>query len=133
MLIVLEEGKEKEAKKIFDKWNLDFAVIGKTTDSKNIELFFKNEKVAEIPINFLAENAPMYDRKWIKTELPKENSFSKDQFKSLKLGECLKKILQDPKFQIKNGSGTNMITQLWVTIQKPGGDAGVVSSWYIKL
>ena len=58
MLIVLEEGKENEAKKIFDKWNLDFAVIGKTTNSKNIELFFKNEKVAEIPIDFLAENAP---------------------------------------------------------------------------
>ena len=41
MLIVLEEGKENEAKKIFDKWNLDFAVIGKTTNSKNIELFNK--------------------------------------------------------------------------------------------
>ena len=76
-MIVLEEGKENEAKKIFDKWNLDFAVIGKTTDSKNIELFFKKEKVAEIPIDFLAENAPMYDRKWIKTKLPKENKFSK--------------------------------------------------------
>ena len=35
MLIVLENGKEGIAKKIFDKWNLDFAVIGKTTKSKN--------------------------------------------------------------------------------------------------
>ena len=34
MLIVLENGKEEKAKKIFDKWNLDFAVIGKTTNSK---------------------------------------------------------------------------------------------------
>ena len=40
MLIVLEKGKEDHAKKIFDKWNLDFAVIGKTTDSKKIELIF---------------------------------------------------------------------------------------------
>ena len=40
MLIVLENGKEELAKKIFDKWNLDFAIIGKTTDTKNIELFF---------------------------------------------------------------------------------------------
>ena len=45
MLIVLEEGRENEAKKIFDKWNLDFAVIGKTTDSKNIELFLKMKKL----------------------------------------------------------------------------------------
>ena len=40
MLIVLENGKENEAKKIFDKWNLDFAVIGKTTDTKKIEIIF---------------------------------------------------------------------------------------------
>ena len=39
MLIVLENGKEEQAKKIFDKWNLDFAVIGKTTKSKKIKVF----------------------------------------------------------------------------------------------
>ena len=54
MLIVLENGKEAEAKKIFDKWNLDFAVIGKTTDTKKIELFFDNNKVAEIPIKYIS-------------------------------------------------------------------------------
>ena len=63
MLIILENGKEDQAKKIFDKWNLDFAVIGKTTDTKNIELFFDNEKVANIPVHTLVENSPMYDRK----------------------------------------------------------------------
>ena len=35
MLIILDDKKEKEAKKIFDKWDLDFVVIGKTTDTKN--------------------------------------------------------------------------------------------------
>ena len=84
MLIVLENGKEAEAKKIFDKWNLDFAVIGKTTDSKKIELFFDNNKVVEIPINILAENAPIYDRKWKKTKLPQKIKFNKDDFKKLK-------------------------------------------------
>ena len=72
MLIVLESGKEDEAKKIFDKWNLDFAVIGKTTDSKKIELLFDDNKVAEIPINILAENAPLYDRKWKKQSCHKK-------------------------------------------------------------
>mgnify|MGYP003326815047 FL=1 len=51
MLIVLENGKEDKAKEIFDKWNLDFSVIGKTTNSKNIELYFDNNKVANIPID----------------------------------------------------------------------------------
>ncbi len=127
MLIVLEEGKENEAKKIFDKWNLDFAVIGKTTDSKNIELFFENEKVAEIPINFLAENAPMYDRKWIKAKLPKEKKFSKDYFKSLKLKNCLQKILTDPNIADKEWIWNQYDhTVMGDTIQKPGGNAGVV-------
>jgi len=85
MLIILENGKEAEAKKIFDKWNLDFAVIGKTTDTKKIELFFDNNKVAEIPINILAENAPVYDRKWKKTKLPQKIKFNKDNFKKLKI------------------------------------------------
>ena len=75
MLIILENGKEEKAKKIFDKWNLDFAVIGKTTSSKKIELTFENKKVAEIPINILTENAPIYDRKWKKTKLPQKIKF----------------------------------------------------------
>ena len=76
MLIVLENGKEEQAKKIFDKWNLDFAVIGKTTKSKKIELFFDNEQVADIPVNTLVENSPMYDRKW-----KKENYLKKIKLK----------------------------------------------------
>ncbi len=127
MLIVLEAGKEDEAKKIFDKWNLDFAVIGKTTNSKNIELYFENKKVAEIPIDFLAENAPMYDRKWIKAKLPKENNFSKDDFKSLKLSDCLNKILTDPNIADKEWIWSQYDhTVMGDTIQKPGGNAGVV-------
>ena len=48
MLIILEDGKENEARQIFKKWDLDFVVIGKTTDTKNLSLKFKNEVVATI-------------------------------------------------------------------------------------
>ena len=97
MLIVLESGKEELAKKIFDKWNLDFAVIGKTTNTKNIELFFDNKQVANIPVNTLVENSPMYDRKWKKSKLPKKNKIDKATFKSLKIKDTLKKNLIQPK------------------------------------
>ncbi len=127
MLIILENGKEELAKKIFDKWNLDFAVIGKTTSSKNIELFFDDKKVANIPVNILVENSPMYDRKWKRTKLPKKNKFKKDNFKNLKIKDVLQKILSNP----------NICSKKWIweqydhtvmgdTIQKPGGDSGVV-------
>ena len=127
MLIVLENGKEAEAKKIFDKWNLDFAVIGKTTDTKKIELFFDNNKVAEIPINILAENAPVYDRKWKKTKLPQKIKFNKDNFKKLKITEALKKVLSLPNISSKEWIWQQYDhTVMGDTIQKPGSDSGVV-------
>ena len=127
MLIVLENGKEELAKKIFDKWNLDFAVIGKTTNSKNIELFFDNEQVAKIPVDILVENSPMYDRKWKKAKLPKKNKIKKEVLNKFKIKDVLKKLL----------SNQNICSKEWIwqqydhtvmgdTIQKPGGDAGVV-------
>ncbi len=127
MLIVLENGKEDYAKKIFDKWNLDFAIIGKTTDTKKIELIFNNTKVAEIPIDLLAENAPVYDRKWKKTKLPQKIKFNKDSFKSLSLSDCLKKILGNQNISDKKWIWEQYDhTVMGDTIQKPGGDAGVV-------
>ena len=127
MLIVLESGKEEDAKKIFDKWNLDFAVIGKTTKSKKIELYFDEEKVSDIPVNALVENSPMYDRKWKKAKLPKKNKIKKEDLKNLKIIDVLKKVLSHP----------NVCSKEWIwqqydhtvmgdTIQKPGGDSGVV-------
>ena len=127
MLIVLESGKEDQAKKIFDKWNLDFAVIGKTTNSKKIELYFDEQQVADIPVDTLVENSPMYDRKWKKAKLPKKNKIKKEDLKNLKIIDVLKKILANP----------NVCSKEWIwqqydhtvmgdTIQKPGGDSGVV-------
>ena len=58
-LIILEDGKEKHAKKIFDKWDLDFVVIGKTTNTNNLTLKFNNKIEGEIPIEALASKAPL--------------------------------------------------------------------------
>jgi len=127
MLIVLESGKEDLAKKIFDKWNLDFAVIGKTTKSKKIELYFDKKKVADIPINILVENSPMYNRKWKKAKLPKKVKIEKEQFKNLKIINVLNKILSNPNICSKEWIWQQYDhTVMGDTIQKPGGDAGVV-------
>tara|TARA_Y100000816_G_scaffold130491_1_gene92059 strand:+ start:1 stop:1542 length:1542 start_codon:yes stop_codon:yes gene_type:complete len=127
MLIVLENGKEKKAKEIFDKWNLDFSIIGKTTNSKNIELYFNNENVANIPIDFLSEQAPEYDRKWKKSKTPQKIKFKKKDFKKLKITEALKKIISSPNICSKEWIWEQYDhTVMGDTIQKPGGDAGVV-------
>jgi phosphoribosylformylglycinamidine synthase len=127
MLIVLENGKENLAKKIFDKWNLDFAIIGKTTNSKNIELYFNNKQVAKIPINTLIENSPMYDRKWKKAKLPKKIKIKKEILNKLNINEVLKKILSHPNICSKEWIWQQYDhTVMGDTIQKPGGDSGVV-------
>ena len=127
MLIVLENGKEEMAQKIFDKWNLDFAVIGKTTKSKKIELYFDKEKVADIPVNTLVENSPMYNRKWKKAKLPKKIKIKKEEFKNLKIKNVLSKILSNPNICSKEWIWQQYDhTVMGDTIQKPGGDAGVV-------
>ena len=127
MLIVLENGKEDLAKKIFDKWNLDFAVIGKTTNNKKIELYFDEKKVADIPVDTLVENSPMYDRKWKKAKLPKIIKIKKEDFKNLKVINVLNKILSSPNICSKEWIWEQYDhTVMGDTIQKPGGDSGVV-------
>ena len=126
MLIILDDKKENEAKKIFDKWDLDFVVIGKTTDTNKLVLNFNNKKVADIPITALADEAPQYDRKWKKLKV-KKNDFKKKELKKIKTDEALFKILSSPDHSNKSWI-TDQYDQVVMcdTIQKSGGDAAVV-------
>ena len=91
MLLILDDNKEKEAKKIFDKWDLDFVVIGKTTDTNRLILNFDNKKVADIPIAALADKAPLYERKFTLNKLKKEK-VEINNLKKIKIEEALLKI-----------------------------------------
>ncbi|HLG45673.1 MAG TPA: phosphoribosylformylglycinamidine synthase subunit PurL [Reyranella sp.] len=70
MLIVLKPGREELARAIFEKWELDFAVIGHLTDTERMVLSWHGDVVANIPIPPLVTEAPMYERPWTLTELP---------------------------------------------------------------
>ncbi|GAA09560.1 phosphoribosylformylglycinamidine synthase subunit PurL [Acetobacter tropicalis] len=62
MLIVLRPDRTEIARKIFEKWELDFAVIGHLTDTGHIVVKHKGTVEADIPLDPLAEQAPIYDR-----------------------------------------------------------------------
>ena len=64
MLMVLKPGKVDVAKAIFDKYDLDAEVIGKTTDTDHLVLRQFGEVVCDIPVAPLADDAPNYDRPW---------------------------------------------------------------------
>ena len=126
MLIILEDGRENEAKKIFDKWDLDFAVIGNTTDTNNLTLKYNNETIGEIPIDALSTKAPMYDREWKKIKLP-EKKINLADLKKIKIDEALLKMLSTPG-QSNKAWVTEQFDQMVMcnTIQRSGSDAAIV-------
>tara|TARA_B110000444_G_scaffold259533_1_gene303559 strand:+ start:742 stop:2922 length:2181 start_codon:yes stop_codon:yes gene_type:complete len=126
MLIILEDGKEKEAKKIFDKWDLDFVIIGKTTDTNNLTLKFEGKIQGEIPIEALASKAPEYDRKWVRKNISK-NKVNLKSLKKIKIEDALIKILSSPNHSNKKWI-TDQYDQMVMcdTIQKSGSDAAII-------
>ena len=126
MLIIMEDDKQKDAKKIFDKWDLDFVIIGKTTNTNNLTLKFNGKVEGEIPIEALASKAPIYDRKWIRKKISKKKIELKD-LKKIKIEDALLKILSSPNYSNKSWI-TNQYDQTVMcdTVQKSGSDAAII-------
>ena len=124
MLAVLKPGREAQAEAIFRKWELDFAVIGITTDTRRLVVKHKGAIVADMPVTALSDEAPLYERPFSK-RAPADGIPSFDATKLVLTS--LKTILAAP----------DMCSRRWVweqydysvmadTVQSPGGDAAVV-------
>ena len=126
MLIILEDGKENHARKIFEKWDLDFVIIGKTNNSKNLTLKYNNKIEGEIPVEILAAKAPIYDRKWVKKKVVQKKIDIK-LLKKIKLEDALIKILSSPNHSNKSWI-TDQYDQMVMcdTIQKSGSNAAII-------
>src|SRR6476646_3306009 len=124
MLMVLKPGREAEAEVIFRKWELDFAVIGEVTDTGHMVLEFNGEVVCDIPLDPLADEAPLYERPYA---IPKAPEPLTEIPESTDIAADLLKLMGSP----------NLASRRWVweqydqsvgadTVQRPGGDAAVV-------
>ena len=69
MLMVLKPAKEAEARAVFDKWDLDFAIVGETIAEDRFLIMHNGECKADLPLSTLASSAPEYDRPWVPTEV----------------------------------------------------------------
>jgi phosphoribosylformylglycinamidine synthase len=125
MLMVLKPGREEIAKAIFDKWELDFAIVGVLTDTKHMVLKRHGVVVADLPIDPLALASPEYDRPWVEPKLAAP--IDDKAVKALPPLEALSKLLNTP----------DLCSKRWIyrqydhmvmgdTIGRPGGDAGIV-------
>ena len=126
MLMVLKPGAEKKAEAIFHKWELDFAIVGKTTDTGRLVVHHKGRIEADMPVRALAESAPEYNRPWTPTEAPALID-AQDVPAPDSLTETLETLLASP----------HLSSRRWVweqydhmvmgdTVKRPGGDAAVV-------
>ncbi|QCN96474.1 phosphoribosylformylglycinamidine synthase subunit PurL [Azospirillum argentinense] len=97
MLIILKPGREDVAKAIFDKWELDFAVIGTLTDNGKLVIKMHGQTWCDMPIAPVSNASPLYDRPWEPTPAAAE---LEDAVRALPadktLGDILEKIMSCP-------------------------------------
>ncbi|MCF6206981.1 MAG: phosphoribosylformylglycinamidine synthase subunit PurL [Sulfurovum sp.] len=94
MLICAKKGREQEIIDIFEKWELDVAVIGEVTDTERMELFWHGEKVCDMPIAPVSEEAPILDRPTARPAyLDEINAKSVDDFAPVADQEAYEKLL----------------------------------------
>ncbi|WP_260482518.1 phosphoribosylformylglycinamidine synthase subunit PurL [Sphingomicrobium flavum] len=124
MLMVLKPGKEDMAKAIFEKWELDFAVIGEVTEGGHMVLEWQGEVVCDIPLGPLADDAPEYDRPYVAT--PKPAPLADEPETDDPLAD-LKTMMGGPALASRRWIWQQYDSQVGAnTVQKSGGDAAVV-------
>ena len=124
MLMVLKPGREAEAEAIFRKWELDFAVIGRVTDSGRLVLRWKGDIAADIPLGPLGDDAPVYERPYVKTEppapltdIPESDDVAADLLRLMASPDLASRRWIWEQYDQKVGADT---------LQPPGGDAALV-------
>jgi len=125
MLMVLAPGSEAEARRVFNKWELDFAVIGRVTETGRLILNMHGAVSADIPIGPLVGEAPIYERPWHPT--PPQADIDPAALPARDPLQALATLVACPDLAGKRWLW-EQYDQLVLgnTIQRPGGDAAVV-------
>ncbi|ADY73672.1 Phosphoribosylformylglycinamidine synthase 2 [Desulfurobacterium thermolithotrophum DSM 11699] len=129
MLVVCEKGKEEEIMEVFRKWNLDACIIGEVIEEPVIRLFWHGEKVAELPIKALTDEAPVYYRPFKVPKYIKENrSYDQNKIPEPKdYNQIVKELLNSPTIASKRWIYRQYDHMVQVnTVVYPGSDAAVL-------
>jgi phosphoribosylformylglycinamidine synthase subunit PurL len=123
MLMVLRPEKEAAARAVFEKWDLDFAVVGETIPEDRFIVRLNGVVKADLPLKALSGEAPVYDRPWVATPAPAPLGAVPE----IDPAEALLRLIGAP----------NLCGRAWVwsqydhmvmgdTVLPPGSDAGVI-------
>jgi len=125
MLMIVKPERAELARRVFEKWELDFAVIGRVTDSGRLALRMHGRTVADMPVGPLVTEAPLYDRPW--TPSPVLPELAAESVEAREPIAALKRLVACP----------DLASKRWIweqydhlvmghSVQRPGGDAAVV-------
>ncbi len=123
MLMVLRPEKEAEAKAVFEKWDLDFAIVGETIAEDRFVVMHGGEIKADLPLRTLSGSAPEYDRPW--EETPKSPPLA--DAPKIDPIEGLRALISHPNYAAKHWVFEQYDTQVMAdTVRPPGLGAGIV-------
>ncbi len=123
MLMVLKPEKEAEARAIFEKWDLDFAIVGETIPEDRFLILHGNEVMADLPLSKLSSNAPEYDRPWVETRAAAPLA----GLPAITPIAALRALIGSPNHAHKGWVWEQYDTQVGAdTVRRPGLGAGVV-------
>ncbi|WP_374299216.1 phosphoribosylformylglycinamidine synthase subunit PurL [Paracoccus sp. (in: a-proteobacteria)] len=123
MLMVLKPEKEAEARAIFEKWDLDFAIVGETIAEDRFLIVHGNETKADLPLSKLSSSAPEYDRPWVETP----TAGPMPDLPAITPIQALRALIGSPSHAHKGWVWEQYDTQVGAdTIRRPGMGAGVV-------
>ncbi|TMM54890.1 phosphoribosylformylglycinamidine synthase subunit PurL [Sulfitobacter sabulilitoris] len=123
MLMVLRPELEAEAKAVFDKWDLDFAIVGETIAEDRFLIVHNGEIKADLPLKTLAGTAPEYDRPWTETP-PAKPLVAVDDVNPV---DGLRALISSPNYAGKQWVYEQYDTMVMGdTARTPGLGAGIV-------
>ncbi|WP_224823534.1 phosphoribosylformylglycinamidine synthase subunit PurL [Cognatishimia sp. MH4019] len=123
MLMVLKPELEAEAKAVFDKWDLDFAIVGETIAEDRFIIMHDGEMKADLPLKALSGTAPEYDRPWV--EAPQADSLG--DIPEIDPIDGLKVLLSSPNYAAKQWVYEQYDHMVMAdTARAPGFGSGIV-------
>lgn len=121
--MVLDPARETIAREIFEKWDLDFAIVGETIDEDRFLIEHGNRIMADVPLSKLSSSAPEYDRPWTETPAPAPLG----EIPDIAPIDGLRALIGSPSYAHKGWVWEQYDTQVMAdTIRTPGIGAGIV-------
>ncbi len=125
MLMVLKPELEAEAKAVFVKWDLDFAIVGETIAEDRFLIMHNGEVKADLPLSKLSSSAPEYDRPWVET--PKAEPLTDADVPTIDPIDGLKALISSPNYAGKQWVYEQYdTTVMGDTARRPGLGGGMV-------